>query len=131
MSSRIERERNDYHEILEHTQKCTLDITPWLSWFLGCLDRAIDSTETTLAAIFRKAHVWQHVGQFPLNERQRDVISRLLCGFEGKLTSSKYAKLTKCSADTALRDIRGLLDFGILRQSIAGGRSTSYDLAEL
>ena len=130
MSSRIERERNDYYDILEHTQKGALDITSWLGWFLGCLGRAIGGAEKTLAAVLRKAHVWQHAGQFQLNERQRNIINRLLDGFEGKLTSGKYAKLAKCSPDTALRDIRELLDFGILRQNAAGGRSTSYELAE-
>jgi Fic family protein len=130
MSSRIERERNDYYNILERTQKGALDITLWLDWFLGCLGRAIDSADTTLAAVFRKARVWLHAGQFQLNERQRGIINRLLDGFDGKLTSGKYAKLAKCSPDTALRDIRELLNFGILRQSIARGRSTSYELAD-
>jgi Fic family protein len=129
MSGRIELERNAYYDILERTQKGCLDITPWLAWFLGCLGRAMDGADTTLSAVFRKAHVWQHANRFPLNERQRGVINRLLDGFEGKLTSGKYAKLAKCSPDTALRDIRELIGFGILRQSAAGGRSTSYDLA--
>lgn len=130
MSGRIERERNAYYDILERTQKGELDITPWLDWFLGCLGRAVDSADETLAAVFRKAQVWQHANQFPLNERQRDIINRLLDGFEGKLTSGKYAKLEKCSSDTALRDIQQLLAWGILRQNAAGGRSTSYELEE-
>jgi Fic family protein len=130
MSGRIERERNDYYAILERTQKGALDITPWLDWFLGCLGRAIDGADETLAAVFRKAHVWQRASRFQLNERQRGMINRLLDGFEGKLTSGKYAKLAKCSPDTALRDIRELLNFGILRQSAARGRSTSYELAD-
>ncbi|MDR2893800.1 MAG: Fic family protein [Deltaproteobacteria bacterium] len=130
MSGRIERERKEYYDILEQTQKGDLDITSWLEWFLGCLDRAIDGADETLAAVFRKANVWQYANQFQLNERQRGVINRLLDGFEGKLTSGKYAKLAKCSADTALRDIRELVGFGILRQNAAGGRSTSYELAE-
>jgi Fic family protein len=96
---------------------------------LGCLGRAIDGADETLAAVFRKAHVWQHANQLHLNERQRGSINRLLDGFEGKLTSGKYAKLAKCSPDTALRDIQALLRFGILCQSVAGGRSTSYALA--
>ncbi len=128
MSGRIEWERKEYYDILERIQKGSLDITLWLDWFLGCLGRAIDGADETLAAVFRKAHVWQHANQFQLNERQRGIINRLLNRFEGKLTSGKYAKLAKCSPDTALRDIRELLEFGILRQSAAGGRSTSYEL---
>jgi Fic family protein len=128
MSSRIERERNDYYDILERTQKGGLDITPWLDWFLGCLGRAIDSAEDTLGAVFRKARVWRYAERFPINERQRGVINRLLEGFQDKLTSGKYAKLAKCSPDTALRDIRELMDYGLLTQSAAGGRSTSYAL---
>jgi Fic family protein len=130
MSGRIERESNSYYDVLERTQKGALDITSWLDWFLGCLGRAIDSADETLAVVFRKAHVWQHASQFQLNERQRGVINRLLDGFEGKLTSDKYAKLAKCSPDTALRDIQELIRFGILYQGAAGGRSTSYALAE-
>jgi Fic family protein len=129
ISGRIERERKEYYEILERTQKGDLDITSWLDWFLACLSRAIDGAGETLAAVFRKAAVWQHANQYSLNDRQRNIINRLLDGFEGKLTSAKYAKLTKCSQDTALRDIRALLEFGILRQSAAGGRSTSYEPA--
>ncbi len=129
MSGRIERERKEYYDILERTQKGGLDISLWLDWFLACLGRAIDEAYETLAAVFHKANVWQHASQFQLNERQRNVINRLLDEFEGKLTSGKYAKLAKCSPDTALRDIRELLEFGILRQNAAGGRSTSYELA--
>ncbi len=128
MSGRIERERKDYYDVLERSQKGGLDITPWLDWFWGCLGRAIDGAEETLAAVFRKARVWQHANQFQLNERQCNVINRLLDGFEGKLTSGKYAKLAKCSPDTALRDIRELMEYGILKQSEEGGRSTSYTL---
>lgn len=130
MSGRIERERKDYYDILERTQKGGLDITPWLSWFLGCLGRAIDGADDTLDGVFRKARVWQHANQLQLTQRQRGVINRLLDGFEGKLTSGKYAKLAKCSPDTALRDIRDMLRFGILRQNSAGGRSTSYELVD-
>lgn len=126
MSGRIERERKEYYDILERTQKGTLDITPWLDWFLSCLDRAIDAADETLAAVFRKAHVWQQANQFQLNERQRSIINRLLDGFEGKLTSGKYATLAKCSPDTALRDIRELMEYGILKQGVGGGRSTCY-----
>ncbi|MDR3175895.1 MAG: Fic family protein [Desulfovibrio sp.] len=130
MSGRIERERKEYYDILERTQKGGLDVTSWLDWFLGCLGRAIDGADETLAAVFRKAHVWRRADRFQLNGRQRGVINRLLDGFEGKLTSGRYAMLAKCSPDTALRDIRELLKLDILRQSAAGGRSTSYELAD-
>lgn len=128
MSGQIERERKDYYTILEHTQKGGLDITPWLKWFLDCLGRAIKGADETLAAVFRKARVWRHANQYPLNKRQKVIINRLLDGFEGKLTSGKYAKLAKCSPDTALRDIRELMEYGILRQGKSGGRSTSYEM---
>jgi Fic family protein len=128
MSAHIERERKAYYEILESTQKGDLNVTPWLEWFIACLGRAIDSSEETLAAVLRKARVWRYANRFALNERRRNIINRLLDGFEGKLTSSKYAKLAKCSQDTALRDIREMMDYGILRQSAQGGRSTSYEL---
>lgn len=130
MSGQIERERKEYYDILESIQKGGLDVTPWLNWFLDCLGRAIDGADDTLAVVFRKAHVWQHANQYQLNERQRAIINRLLTGFERKLTSGKYAKLAKCSPDTALRDIRELMEYGILRQGESGGRSTSYALVE-
>lgn len=131
MSGQIEQERKEYYNILEHSQKSSLDITLWLDWFLGCLGRTIDGAEETLAAVFRKAHIWQHANQFQLNERQRSIINRLLDGFKGKLTSGKYAKLAKCSPDTALRDIRKLMEYGILKQSEEGGRSTNYTLPDI
>ena len=118
--------------MLERSQKGSVDITPWLEWFLGCLGRAVDRAHTGLAGVLHKAHIWERInGLSPVNERQRKVINRLLDGFEGKLSSSKYAKLAKCSADTTLRDIRILLDQGILVQEPGGGRNTSYRLAEL
>ena len=129
MSGRIERERSSYYDILERSQRGGLDITPWLDWFLSCLGRAIDGADETLAAVFRKAHVWQQANQHPLNERQRVVINRLLDDFVGKLTSSKYAKLAKCSQDTATRDIRELMEYGIMKAGDAGGRSTHYELS--
>ena len=131
MSGQIEQERKEYYDILERTQKGGLDITPWLDWFLVCLGRAIDGADETLAVILRKVHVWQCANQYPLNERQRAIINRLQAGFEGKLTSGKYAKLAKCSPDTALRDIRELMGYGILQQGESGGRSTSYTLVEI
>ncbi|MDZ4287634.1 MAG: Fic family protein [Prosthecobacter sp.] len=130
MSSQIEAERKEYYLSLERGQRGTLDITLWLTWFLGCLGRAIAGADDTLSNVLRKARVWERVNQSPVNERQRRVINRLLDGFEGKLTSSKYAKLAKCSEDTALRDIRVLLDRGILIQNEGGGRSTNYAMAE-
>ena len=131
MSGQIERERKEYYDILERTQKGDLDITPWLNWFLGCLGRAIEGADETLAVVMHKARVWQYANQHPLNERQRGIINRLLDGFEGKLTSGKYAKLAKCSPDTALRDIRELMEYGILRQGEGGGRSVNYEMAAL
>jgi Fic family protein len=128
MSAQIRHERNDYYEILERTQKATLDVTPWLEWFLGCLGRAFDSTETTLATVLRKARFWERASMLPLNNRQRDVVNRLLEGFDGKLTTAKWAVLTKSSHDTALRDIQGLIDLKLLKQDERGGRSTSYSL---
>jgi len=130
MSSQIEVERRTYYEVLEASQKGGLDITPWLKWFLECLGRALTRAETTLAAVLRKAHVWQRIGTAPVNERQRKVINRLLDGFEGRLTTSKYAKLTACSNDTALRDIQSLVAQGVLARNEGGGRSVSYRMLE-
>jgi len=131
MSTQIEAEKKDYYLNLERSQRGGLDITSWLEWFPGCLGRAIARAETFLASILRKAKVWEQINsQLSVNERQRKVINRLLDGFEGKLSTSKYAKLAKCSADTALRDIRTLIDSGILIQEEGGGRNTSYRLAE-
>jgi Fic family protein len=131
MSSQIRAERNAYYDILEKTQKQdSLDVTPWLEWFLSCLDQAFDGAEQILAAVFRKAEFWKRHAAAPLNERQRDMLNRLLDGFEGKLTSSKYAIIEKTSPDTALRDITDLVDRSILKKDDAGGRSTSYSLVE-
>ncbi len=129
MSAQIRRERNDYYDILERTQKGTLDITGWLLWFLGCLDRAIAGTEASFAVVFEKDRFWKRMVHLALNERQRLILNRLLDGeFQGKLTSSKWAKLTQCSQDTASRDIHELIEQGILAKESAGGRSTSYSL---
>lgn len=129
MSSQIEFERRDYYLALERQQRSTLDITPWLDWFISCLDRALTRADSTLASVLFKSRLWDLVNRSPVNARQQIVINRLLDGFEGKLTSSKYAKLAKCSTDTALRDIQTLVERGILFQNDAGGRSTSYRLA--
>ena len=129
MSAQIRQERNAYYDILEQTQKGTLDITPWMEWFLGCLGRAIDGAQETLSAVIDKAKLWERLRDVQINDRQRLVINRLLDGFEGKLTTSKYAALAKCSQDTAHRDILSLVDHGVMRQNPEGGRSTSYSLA--
>lgn len=129
MSAQIRQERREYYEILESTQKGDLDITRWLEWFLACLGRAFDHAETILAGVLDKARFWDRFTGTEFNERQRSMINRLLNGFEGKLTSSKWAKLEKCSQDTALRDIEDLINKDVLTKDLAGGRSTSYQLA--
>jgi Fic family protein len=131
LSAQIRQERSAYYDALEATQKGDLDITDWFEWFLGCLDRAFQRTESTLALVLGKARFWKAHDGTRLNERQIKVINRLLDGFEGKLTSSKWAKLAKCSQDTAGRDIDGLIKRGILARDAAGGRSTSYSLVEV
>ena len=128
LSAQIQRERKDYYDMLERTQKGTLDITDWLEWFLGCLLRAMQGAEATLSAVLTKVRFWQCWAGTPLNERQVKLINRLLDDFEGKLTSSKCAAIAKCSSDTALRDITELIASGVLMKSDAGGRSTSYEL---
>jgi len=130
LSSQLEAERKDYYSELESAQRGDLDITRWLAWFLGCLGRAIDGADGTLAAVLRKGRLWQRLQKRPVNERQQTVINRMLGDFVGVLTSSKYAKLAKCSSDSALRDIQELAARGILVKNDGGGRSTSYRLAE-
>lgn len=130
MSGQIRQERKAYYDILEATQKGNLDITPWLEWFLARLGRAFTRAETILAAVLSKARFWGRFAGMKFNLRQGSMINRLLNGFEGKLTSSKWAKLEKCSQDTALRDIDDLIRKGILKKEFAGGRSTSYALLE-
>jgi Fic family protein len=128
MSAQIRSERNAYYDMLEATQKGDMDVTGWLSWFLECLDRAFDRAEGAYSTVLAKARFWERHVQTDLNERQRLVINRLLDGFEGKLTSSKWASLAKCSQDTALRDIEDLVRRQVLAKNPAGGRSTSYSL---
>ena len=130
MSAQIRQERNDYYDMLERTQQGTLDVTPWMEWFLGCLGRAFDGTETTLAAVLRKTRFWESHTQATINERQRVILNSLLDGFIGKLTTTKWAKLAKSSHDTALRDIQDLVEQGILKKDAGGGRSTSYSLKD-
>lgn len=129
MSAQIRQERKEYYEILEQTQKGTMDITPWMEWFLGCLGRAIDGAQQTLSTVLAKARFWDRIKDAKLNARERLVINRLLNGLEGKLNTSKYAALAKCSQDTAHRDIQDLIEKRVLVQNSAGGRSTTYSLA--
>lgn len=129
MSARLRIERTAYYETLEATQKGDLDITARLSWFLTVLEAALSDAETELATTIRKARFWEAMAGQPVNARQHGMLNRLLDGFEGKLTSSKWAKIAKCSQDTALRDIDGLLQSGLLAKEAPGGRSTAYTLA--
>lgn len=131
LSAQIQRERKAYYDILERTQQRSMDVTEWLAWFLGALQRAVDQAQHTLDAVLAKARFWQRWATAPLNERQLKLLNKLLDGFEGKLTTSKWAAIAKCSQDTALRDIKELLALGVLRKSEAGGRSTSYELNDL
>lgn len=128
MSAQIRKERKEYYDILEATQKGSLDITRWLTWFLQCIDRAIAATNETLGGVLRKAKFWEKHSTTILNNRQRTMLNKLLDGFEGKLNTSKWAKITKTSQDTALRDIQDLIDKQVLAKETGGGRSTSYTL---
>lgn len=129
MSAQIQRERNMYYSILEETQRGTTDVTAWMGWFLGCLERAIDGAQGTLGHVIAKAKFWENIRGVALNDRQRLMVNRLIDGFEGKLTTGKWAKIAKTSNDTALRDIQQLVDKGVLvKDTSAAGRSTSYAL---
>jgi Fic family protein len=128
LSAQIQRERKAYYDILGRTQKCSMDVTEWLAWFLDSLRRAVEQAQRTLDAVLVKTRFWQRWSSMSLNERQMKLLNKLLDGFEGKLTSSKWAGITKCSPDTALRDINDLLTRGVLRKTNAGGRSTHYEL---
>lgn len=130
LSAQIQRERKDYYDILEHTQTGALDVTEWLAWFLGALRRAVENAQHTLDAVLAKTRFWQRWAGTPLNARQVKLLNRLLDGFEGNLTSSKWAAIAKCSPDTALRDISELLALGVLRKTAGGGRSTAYELVD-
>ncbi len=131
MSSQIRVERKAYYKVLEKTQKGALDVTVWLDWFLSCLDRALANTKETLGGVLQKARFWEKHSVTVLNDRQRVMLNKLLDGFEGKLTSSKWAKITKTSQDTAGRDINDLLNKEILIKEPGGGRSTSYILKDI
>ena len=129
-SAQIQRERKDYYDQLETTQKGPLDVTPWLHWFLGCLLRAVQGTDATLAGVLDKAQFWQRWAGTPMNARQTLVLNRVLDGMEGKLTNAKWAAMGKCSPDTALRDINDLLTQGVLARLEGGGRNTAYILVK-
>lgn len=131
MSAQIRAERKAYYDNLERAQKGTLDVTPWLQWFLDCLDRAFDGAEAMLESVLKKARFWDNHANAGFNDRQRAMLNRLLDGFVGKLTTSKWAKLAACSQDTALRDIDDLVRRGVLVKDAGGGRSTSYSLSAL
>ena len=131
MSYQIEAERKDYYAHLERQQRSSVDITNWLTWFLDCLERSITSAEAALASVLFKARFWQQANRQSLNDRQRLILNRMLDGFKGHMTSSKYAKIAKCSTDTALRDIRNLVDYQLLVCNESGGRSTSYRISTL
>jgi len=130
MSSQIAADRKEYYLRLESAQRGSLDVTPWLVWFLDCLDRSLDAAERSLAEVFRRSRIWEQINRQPINARQRIVRTRLLGPFEGFLTTSKYAALAKCSTDAALRDITELLARRVLIRNDSRGRSTSYRLAE-
>ena len=131
MSSQVRKERAAYYRILERTQKGTMDVSEWMDWFLACLGRAIEGAEATLATVLAKARFWERISGLPISERQRLVVNHLLDGLEGKLTTSRWARITKCSQDTALRDIMYLVEHGVLVRSPEGGRSTSYSLVDV
>ena len=128
MSAQIRIEQKSYYEILEKTQKGNLDITNWIIWFLNCLLEALKSSDEILCSVLKKANFWQKNAQVIINERQKVIINKMLNEFNGKLTTSKWAKISKCSSDTALRDIQDLVNKGILIKEGSGGRSTNYEL---
>ena len=130
MSAQIRIERKQYYEILEETQKGDLDTTDWIKWFLSCLINALKATDKILTRVLLKADFWNSHSKTIINERQKKVLNKLLDGFEGKLTSMKWAKIAKCSKDTAIRDINDLIEKDVLQKEAAGGRSTNYELVE-
>ena len=127
-SSQIQRERGEYYRILERSQKGTPDVSEWMNWFVACLGRAIENAEKAVAGVVEKAQFWDRIASTPPNERQRLVINQLLDDFQGKLTTSRWARIARCSQDTALRDIAVLVERGVLVRNPGGGRSTSYGL---
>jgi len=131
LSSQIQKERKSYYEQLEATQKGSMDVTAWLEWFLGCLLRAIQGADEQLSHVLFKSAFWQHWAGASMNPRQIKLMNKMLDGFEGKLTTSRWASIAKCSTDTALRDITELLELGVLKRSESSGRSTSYLLTNI
>ena len=130
LSAQIKLEVDDYYKLLEFTQKGMVDTTGWLEWYLGCLSRAMEKADEALTEVLVKAKFWQHWSGVSMNDRQIKLMNRLLDGFEGKLTTGKWAKIGKCSTDTALRDINDMVSKGVLQKTDAGGRSSSYVLAD-
>jgi Fic family protein len=131
MSTQIEAQKKQYYDILERTQKGTMDVTDWLVWFLACLDRAITGAHASLARIIQKSSIWERVnGALRVGDRQKLVLNALLDGDNPELSTSRYAKFAKCSLDTALRDIKELVDAGVLEPGPGGGRSTTYRLSQ-
>lgn len=130
LSAQIQKERKDYYDLLEKTQKGNLDATEWLTWFLACFLRALQEADQTLSQVLAKANFWRRWAGTPFNKRQIKVLNRLLDGFDGKLTNKKWATIGKCSSDTALRDINDLVERGLLQRTESAGRSTSYRLAD-
>jgi Fic family protein len=131
LSAEIQRSRKAYYDVLERTQKGTLDVTNWLAWFLAALQRALESAQASLDGVLFKARFWRRWADAPMNERQVKLLNRLLDGYEGKLTSTRWAAIAKCSPDTALRDITELMTLGVLRRTPGGGRSTGYEITAL
>ena len=131
MSAQIRTERKQYYETLEKTQQGNLDITKWLLWFLSCLKNALEATDSVLTVVLFKADFWNKNSKTSINERQKKLLNKILDGFDGKLTSSKWAKIAKCSKDTAVRDINDLIEKDILQKENAGGRSTNYELKRM
>ena len=130
MSAEIKAKQKEYYDVLERTQRGNGDITEWLVWFLHCLEQTLCVTENSLASVLRKAEFWERNRNVAFNERQRKLINMQFDGFFGKLTTSKWAKIAKCSNDTALNDINDMIAKGILRKTDEGGRSTNYVLAD-
>jgi Fic family protein len=131
LSAQIQRNRKAYYDVLERTQKGSLDVTEWLGWFLATLQLALDSAHKALDDVLHKARFWRRWAETPMNERQVKLLNRMLDGFDGRLTSGRWARIAGCSPDTALRDINGLMALGVLRKTSSGGRSTAYELASL
>jgi Fic family protein len=128
MSAQIREQRNDYYAILEKCQQGTMDITAWMKWFLECLQSALETTSDVLSKVLIKSNFWEQHNDKNLNARQRNMLNKLLDGFEGKLNTSKWAKINKCSADTALRDIQGLIEMDILMKEEGIGKNTAYQM---